>query len=244
MRQRPPRLRSAPAAERAGVPGGARHHVVPADCRPDRRASPGAQADRRPHGRAAREPAASPPIASSPSCWRSPDTPTSRSRRPASPATRKTPYPFRSFHRAPAPRLRRVRADTDVLGHRHHPDALFLAAMRDACSPRSCRGSRAATSTSSWAKPCATGSAGAFPAEGGDRQRTKPCRFSHRRMIESPREADYRSCSHRRSKYSAFMPSQARGAFLEKVTAVLWAVIPPSGRRLKSPRGDAGRAGW
>ena len=48
-------------------------------------------------------------------------------------------------------------------------------------------------------------------------------------MIESPREADYRSCSHRRSKYSAFMPSQARGAFLEKVTAVLWAVIPPSG---------------
>ena len=32
---------------------------------------------------------------------------------------------------APAPRLRRVRANSDVLGHRHHPDAVFLAAMRD-----------------------------------------------------------------------------------------------------------------
>ena len=34
--------------------------------------------------------AASLPIASSPNCWRSPNTPTSRSRRPVSPATRKT----------------------------------------------------------------------------------------------------------------------------------------------------------
>ena len=33
--------------------------------------------------------------------------------------------------RAPAPLLRRVRPGPDVLGHRHHPDALFLAAMRD-----------------------------------------------------------------------------------------------------------------
>ena len=42
--------------------------------------------------------------------------------------------------RPPAPLLRRVRPRTDVLGHRHHPDALLLAAMRDACSPRSCPG--------------------------------------------------------------------------------------------------------
>ena len=88
--RREPRL--ALARGRAGRrAGGARRRVVPAGGRPDRRASPGAQADRRPHGRAAGEQRRSPPIASSPSCWRSPNTPTSRSRRPVSPATRKTP---------------------------------------------------------------------------------------------------------------------------------------------------------
>src|SRR5712692_4775556 len=52
--RREPRL--AMARGRAGRrAGGARRRVVPADCRPDRRASPGAQTDRRPHGGAARE---------------------------------------------------------------------------------------------------------------------------------------------------------------------------------------------
>ena len=84
--------RLAVARGRAGRrAGGARRRVVPADRRPDRRAPPRAEADRRSHGRAAGEHAASPPTASSPNCWRSPNTPTSRSRRPASPATRKTP---------------------------------------------------------------------------------------------------------------------------------------------------------
>ena len=49
---------------------------------------------------------------------------------------------------APAPGLRRVRAAADVLGHRHHPHAVFLAAMRHAVH----RGAALAdgTMTSSW----------------------------------------------------------------------------------------------
>ena len=40
-------------------------------------------------------------------------------------------YPFRSFHEHLHRVLRRVRPGADVLGHRHHADAVFLAAMRD-----------------------------------------------------------------------------------------------------------------
>ena len=41
-------------------------------------------------------------------------------------------YPFRSLHPHLHRCFRRLRPRADVLGHRHHPDAVLLAAMRDA----------------------------------------------------------------------------------------------------------------
>ena len=41
---------------------------------------------------------------------------------------------------APAPSVRRVRAATDVLGHRYYPHAVFLESNASHCSPRSCLG--------------------------------------------------------------------------------------------------------
>src|SRR5436305_467386 len=61
----------------------------------------------------------------SPPGWRSPFVPMSRSRRHS--GTRGG----EELSRAPAPLLRRVRPRADVLAHRHHPDAVLLAAMRD-----------------------------------------------------------------------------------------------------------------
>ena len=71
-------------------------------------------------------------------------------------------YPFRSFHE----HLHRC---FDAFG----PDRMFWGtditrmpcSWRQCarCSLRNCRGSRAATSSWSWAKPCAIGWAGAFP---------------------------------------------------------------------------------
>ena len=40
-------------------------------------------------------------------------------------------YPFPAMHTYRAADLRRLRSAADVLGHRHHEDAVFLAAMRD-----------------------------------------------------------------------------------------------------------------
>ena len=40
------------------------------------------------------------------------------------------PYPFSNIHDYLAPDLRRLWPGSHVLGHRHHPYALFLATMR------------------------------------------------------------------------------------------------------------------
>ena len=70
------------------------------------------------------------------------------------------PYPFRDIHDKLQAALRRLRPHALVLGHRHHAHALLVAPVRDACSPRSCPGSGAATSSWSWAARSATGSGG------------------------------------------------------------------------------------
>ena len=78
--------------------GGAGRRVVPADRRPDRRASPGAQTDRRPYGRAAGEPRRHLPIASSPSCWRLAKYPNVAVKATGQIGYAEDAYPFRSFH--------------------------------------------------------------------------------------------------------------------------------------------------
>ena len=59
---------------------------------------------------------------------------------------------------------RRVRPAALLLGHRHHPDAVQLPAMRDDVHRGSRRGCRGATSNSSWGARSASGSAGTRPA--------------------------------------------------------------------------------
>jgi predicted TIM-barrel fold metal-dependent hydrolase len=44
---------------------------------------------------------------------------------------RRGPIPVPQPASAPAPLFRRIRSRADILGHRHYPDALLLAAMRD-----------------------------------------------------------------------------------------------------------------
>ncbi len=77
--------------------GGARRRVVSADCRPDRRASPGAQTDRRPHGHAAGEPGES-AYRFQPELLAVAKYPNVAVKATGQPGYAEDAYPFRSFH--------------------------------------------------------------------------------------------------------------------------------------------------
>jgi len=77
---------------------GARRRVVPADCRPDRRTSPGAQTDRRPHGRAAGSRGA-PAYRFQPELLALAKFPNVAVKATGQPGYAEDAYPFRSCHR-------------------------------------------------------------------------------------------------------------------------------------------------
>ncbi len=61
--------------------------------------------------------------------------------------------------------LRRVWAAPDVLGHRHHQDAVLVAAMRDDVHRGTAVARRATTNAWSWARRCAPGGVGTADPE-------------------------------------------------------------------------------
>ena len=69
-------------------------------------------------------------------------------------------YPYPGDADVSAADLRRIRSAPHVLGHRHHQDAVLLAAMRDDVHRGTAVAQRRRTSDSSWARRCAPGGAG------------------------------------------------------------------------------------
>ena len=121
--------RLAMARGRAGRrAGGARRRPVPADCRPDRRASSRAQTDRRSHGRAAGSSGES-AYRFQPELLALAKYPNVAVKATGQPGYAEDPYPFRSFHE----HLHRV---FDAFG----PDRMFWGTdiTRMPCSWRQC----------------------------------------------------------------------------------------------------------
>ena len=79
------------------------------------------------------------------------------------PGNSSQPYPYRNIHKYTQQIVEAFGPERSLLGHRHHPHAVLVEAMRDHVHRGDAVGSKAATSNWSWAARCATGSAGNLP---------------------------------------------------------------------------------
>ena len=104
---------------------------LPAAGRADRRAPSRAQADHRPLRPGPRRQGRRRARQSARRCWRSPNIPNVAVKATGAPGNSSQPYPYRNIHKYTAADLRCVRPAAQLLGHRHHPHAVLVEAMRD-----------------------------------------------------------------------------------------------------------------